>query len=323
MDLKARVHQWLRPYLFLLPAAVFVAVFVVYPLVTGVRLSLENASSLQGGPFVGASNFAAVLGSGLFQTALVNNLEFFGGSILLLTPVAFVLALCLYSKRSVLKGVVRLVLLLPMSASAVVVGVIFTQLMSTQFGLYNLWLRELGLGAVPWVTSPSVVMVSLIILAMWGYMGLNVAYVLAGLRGISTETLEAARVDGANYVRTVRSIIVPQLRSILVFVGVQAIVGSVNLFAIPMVLTNGGPDNRSFTVIMYIYQQALDNFSLGTAAAAGFLVMAAIIAASGLVLLAGSLEHRWLYMGENRASRRLPSVRLPGGGRLVLGRSGS
>lgn len=289
--------QVASPYLFLAPAALFVAAFIVYPLVTGIRLSLENASSLSGGPFVGAQNFISVAEQGLFQRALLNNMEFFGGSVLLLTPVALVLALCLYSKWSVLRGGVRLILLVPMSASTVVVAIIFGQLFSGRFGLYNLWLRELGVGGVGWLTDPNVVMISLIVLAMWGYMGLNVAYVLAGLRGVAVDTIEASRVDGATYLRTLFSVVLPQLRGVMVFIAIQAIVGSLNLFARPDVLTSGGPENRSLTVVMYVYQQALQNFSLGTAAAAGFLVMAVIVGMSGIVLWLGTLEHRWLRLG--------------------------
>ena len=284
-------------YLFLAPASLFVGAFVVYPLVTGIRLSLENASSLQGGPFVGVQNFGSVAGQGLFQRALANNLEFFGGSVLLLTPVAFVLALCLHSKYSVLRGIVRVILLLPMSASTVVVAIIFGQLFSGRFGLYNLWLREMGIGSIGWLTGPNIVMVSLILLAMWGYMGLNVAYALAGLRSIPVETVEAARMDGASYPRALFSVVLPQLKGIMVFIAIQAIVGSLNLFARPDVLTGGGPENRSLTVVMYVYQQALQNFSLGTAAAAGFLVMALIVGMSGIVLWLGTLERHWLRFG--------------------------
>lgn len=296
-QLRLSGHGRFGPYLFLLPAALFVMAFVLYPLVTGIRLSMENASSLRGGPFAGIANYRSIVHSGLFARALLNNTEFFGGSLLVLTPVAFVLAMCLYSRRSVLGGAVRLFLLLPLSTSTVIVAIVFSQLFSYRFGLYNLWLRDIGIGAVGWLTNPNVVMVSFVILAMWGYMGLNVAYILAGLRGIPTEMIEAARIDGAGHLRTIRSVVLPNLRGIMVFVAIQAIVGSYQLFARPDVLTHGGPQDRTFTVVYYIYHQALQNFALGKAAAAGLLVMVVIVVLSGTALGISKIEHHWLRMG--------------------------
>lgn len=303
-QLRVSGHGGVSPYLFLLPAALFVVAFVLYPLVSGVELSMENASSLRGGPFAGIANYRSVIQSGLFARALLNNTEFFAGSLLVLTPVAFVLAMCLYSRRSLGGGAVRLFLLLPLSTSTVTVAIVFSQLFSYRFGLYNLWLRDIGIGAVAWLTNPNVVMVSLVMLAMWGYMGLNVAYILAGLRGIPIEMIEAARIDGAGYLRTIRSVVLPNLRGIVVFVAVQAIVGSYQLFARPDVLTHGGPEDRTFTVVYYIYHQALQNFALGKAAAAGLLVMVVIVVLSGTALAISKVEHHWLKIGSGSSRRK-------------------
>lgn len=286
------------PYWFLVPATAFVIVFIAYPLITGVQLSFENAHSLSGGKFAGLSNYRHILDSTLFTKGLMNNTEFFLGSIFLLTPVAFVLALCLYSRQSLFRGAVRLILLVPLSTSTVVVAIIFSQLLGQRFGLYDYWLRLLGVGAVPWLTSPRIVMLSLVLLAMWGYMGLNVAYILAGLRGIGVEVLEAARIDGASYARTVRSVLLPNLRGILVFVGVQAIVGSYQLFARPDVLTQGGPQDASYTGVYYIYNEALQQFNLGASAAAGLVLMLVIVSLSAIVLGLARIEWHWLRMKE-------------------------
>lgn len=283
-----------RPYMFLAPAAAFALAFFGYPLVTGVKLSLESASSLQGGPFVGIGNYTSVLSSGTFDKALLNNTEFFAGSVLVLTPVAFLLALCLYSKRSVLRGGVRLLLLLPLSTSTVVVAIIFSQLYNGRYGLYDYWLGKIGLPQINWLTSPDVVMVALIVLAMWGFTGLNVAFFLAGLHSVPPEEIEAARLDGAGWWRVVHSVILPHLRGIGLFVLIQAVVGSYQLFARPDVLTGGGPENASFTVVYYVYQEALQNFNLGASAAAGLILMLVIMLLSGLALVVTSVEFHWL-----------------------------
>jgi ABC-type sugar transport system permease subunit len=117
-------------------------------------------------------------------------------------------------------------------------------------------------------------------LGIWTYVGINAMYFLAGLQNVPKELVEAARIDGANSVRIFWHVTVPQLRPIILFVAVQAIIGSYNLFAQPFVLTHGGPEDSTLTMTLYLYEEGFQFGQFGYAAAIGYAIAFIIIVIS-------------------------------------------
>jgi len=132
-------------------------------------------------------------------------------------------------------------------------------------------------------------MPSFIIMAIWTYLGINMLYWLAGLTGISRELYEAAYTDGASRWQAFWNITLPLLRPVTLFVVIQAIVGSYNLFAQPLLLTNGGPSDASLTITLYLYNQGFVYFNVGYASAIAYSMV--------VILLILSLLNIYLFRG--------------------------
>jgi ABC-type sugar transport system permease subunit len=139
-----------------------------------------------------------------------------------------------------------------------------------QYGLLNVALGWFGIGQTGWLTDTNVVMNSFILMGIWTWLGINTLYWLAGLNGINKEFYEAAAIDGANPWESFVYITLPMLRPIMLFIVIQAIVGSYNLFEGPFLLTSGGPADGSLTMTLYIYTQGFQNFNVGYASAIAY-----------------------------------------------------
>src|SRR5690606_11716994 len=135
----------------------------------------------------------------------------------------------------------------------------------------NAGLRALGIQPVAWLGSAAWAMPSVILLGLWIWVGRNSLFFLAGLQSIPHDLVEAARIDGANEWQVFRSITLPLLRPVTLFVVMQGVIGSYQLFAQPYLLFrgSGGPRDSALTVVMYLYFNGFRSFSMGYAAAIG------------------------------------------------------
>ncbi|MFS8571905.1 MAG: sugar ABC transporter permease, partial [Clostridia bacterium] len=207
-------------------------------------------------------------------------------SVFLLSPLALLLALALNAKWLKLKGLFRVAFFVPVITSEVVVALMFALVFDQDFGLLNAGLRAIGLSAIPWLRSPAWAMPSIILLGVWIWLGLNALYFLAGLQNIDQEYYEAAAIDGANQFQLFRYITIPLLKPVILFVVIQAIVGSYQLFTQPWVLTGGGPQDATLTITMYLYLQAFRFFNMGYASAIGYALVVIILTLSLIQLVA-------------------------------------
>jgi ABC-type sugar transport system permease subunit len=164
-----------------------------------------------------------------------------------------------------------------------VIAVIAARVLDEQYGLLNFGLSKLSLGPVAWLTDPKIVMISIVLIGMWTWTGINALYWMAGLNAIDQDYYEAASIDGANKWQSFRHITLPLLRPIALFVVLQAIIGSYNLFALPLLLTGGGgPADASLTVTLYIYNQGFQFFNVGYASAIAYVMTFFLLAVSAI-----------------------------------------
>jgi len=270
------------PYLFLLPFFLFFLIFFLWPIWDSLRLSLYKQVGIEQATFVGLDNYRLLFSDRRFLHSIVNTTYYAAGSVFVISPMALVLAIVFESKKLFFREFFRLAFLVPVIISNVVISVIFLLIYEQDYGIINATFQFIGLPKVPWLRSSIWAMPSIILLGIWTYVGINALYFLAGLQGIPEPLKEAARIDGANEWQVFRHITIPLLRPVILFVVVQAIIGSYNLFAQPYVLTRGGPEDATLTMTLYLYQTGFVYANIGYAAAIGY-VLALIIFALSIV----------------------------------------
>ena len=262
------------PWLFLAPFILTIAVFLAWPLLQSVLLSMQQTYGPKTSRWVGFDNFTFLLTDPLFWKALRNTVLFACGSVFLQLPLSLGLALLL--NRPGLKGraFFRLIFFAPSLVGLVFVGLMFALMFEKRTGIINVTLHALFASfnpEFPWLQE--YVMPALILAALWLYVGFNMIYFLAALQNVPAELLEAAALDGAGPWDRFRHVIVPEIMPVVSFVVLLSLLGSFQLFELPFILLNGpGPDNRGLTIVMYLYQTGFVTGDLGYASAIGWML---------------------------------------------------
>jgi len=272
-------------YLFLAPFLVLFCVFVLYPAISGLWISLHIWNPLlPNQPFVGLKNYVDLfvpgsLTSGDFWQSMGNTGIFTIASVPFLLVIPLVVAAMLNQK---IRGgaVYRGIFFAPYVLGVAVVGVIWKYLLDPQLGVVNHVLGALGLPSdIPWTVDVPWAWISLVGVTVWWTMGFNTVILLAGLKGISNDLYEAASLDGAGTMRKFFSVTLPGLKPVLAFVTTVTILASANMFGQSYLLTKGGPGHATRTAIMYIADEGLSQNQMGAASAMSyvlFLVLAII-----------------------------------------------
>lgn len=271
------MHNWQRrmaPYIFVAPFFILYAIFFLYPVIWALYLSFFRQVGIGSAPrFVALDNYGKLLSDPKFLKAVVNTSYYAAGSLFLIVPAALVLGLVFNVQRLPLRGFFRLLFFSPLITSGVVVAIIFGLIFNLEYGLINNWLLgPLGLTKLRWLQDARLIMPSIIIVGLWRYSGLNALYFLVGLQNVPVEVKEAANIDGATRWQTFWNITLPLLRPVLLFVVVQAIIGSYNMFGAPFLLmgAEGGTKNAGLFVTMYLYLNGFRYMKFGYASAIGY-----------------------------------------------------
>ena len=268
------------PYGFIAPAYLVFLVFMLGPMLFSVLLGAFSWNGLSGIEYRGAGNYRALIADEVFRLALRNSLVYSAVSLFLVVPLALLLALALNSPRLRLRVFWRAVYFAPIVASSVAISQTFIMLFNRDFGYINTVLTRMGTAPVNWLGSGRIALIPVCILIVWRWTGLTSVYFLAGLQGIDPVLYDAARVDGASAVQCFRRITLPQLRPMTLFVSVIVLIGSLQIFDEPQILTGGGPANATLSVVQYLYQRGFEQFRFGYASAIGFLLFASIFVLS-------------------------------------------
>jgi ABC-type sugar transport system permease subunit len=287
---RASVGAWVL----ILPFAVVFAVFLIYPLVQSVWLSMHQTFGPGHSRFVGVANYRDALSDPLFWKALRNTVIFTLGSVFIQLPLALGLALLLNRPSLRGRGTLRAVFFAPVLVGVVFVAMIFGVIFEKRTGLVNQLLHQ-AIGwdlDFPWLQR--FVMPSLMIAALWQYVGFNMVYFLAALQNVRKELVEASTIDGAGAWGRFVHVIVPQIKPVATFVVLLSIVGSFQVFELPYVLFNGtaGPDRAGLTLVMYLYQMGFDQGDLGLASAVGWLLAVGLVGAAIVQSRVGQTDSR-------------------------------
>lgn len=281
---RLRLPRALAPWLLLAPSAVFLLAFTYWPVVQVVLGSL-TVQGFRGAAHWGFDNYARLFADEHFHTAVINNLIYAAGTIVPSVVLALGFALALRESTR-LTAVLRTLVVLPMLIPLVAAASLFAFIFLPNAGLLDYYLGWLGVAGTNWLGDPSLALGSVIAITVWKNCGYYMLFFLAGLAGVPQDLLDAARIDGANAVQRFFHVTLPLLGPTLLFVGVIATLNAVTQIDHVIVLTDGGPSDRTSLLLFYIYQQAHQNFDVGLASAATVVSVGALFALSMVSLRA-------------------------------------
>ncbi len=272
---------------FVSPALLVIAAFFFLPVAASLVLSftdfdvyaVADPHTLR---LVGLANYAHLLHEARFRTALANTVYFVAVGGPLSVGVSLGAALLLDARLTRLKPLFRTIFFLPVVTTLVAVAVVWRYLYHPRYGLLNQLLAAVGLGPIDWLGDPRWAMPAIILLAVWKNFGFNMIIFVAGLQSIPERLYEAARLDGAGAWQRLRHVTLPMLAPTFLFVAILTMIGYFQLFAEPYVMTQGGPGNRTLSIVLLMYEEGFRWWSLGHAAAIAFVLFAIIL---GLTLL--------------------------------------
>ncbi|WP_175987683.1 carbohydrate ABC transporter permease [Bacillus sp. Marseille-Q1617] len=271
-----------HPYVFIAPAVVILTVFSIVPIIVAFLISftdldlagLANWSNVN---FVGMENYSKLISDDLFHKSIYNTFFYVIIGVPLVIVFSLGIALLLNYGTSKLFTVFRGVYYMPSITNIIAVAVIWGFLYNTEYGLFNYLLSLLDVEKIPWLGEPTIAKLSLIVLAVWKGIGINMIIFLAALQGIPKSYYEAAEMDGANRWQVLWNVTIPLLRYATFFVTVTTLIGWLQFFEEPFVMTNGGPLDGTISMALFIYQKGFQFSEFGYAAAGSFILFVFII----------------------------------------------
>ena len=261
------------------PTAVFVALFFITPLLLVARMSLSSWPLLTGNRGLNfPKNYLSIWNNALFGPAVVFTIEYTLIVTVLLIGLGLGLAL-LVQERGRWADMLRAVILLPVSLGLAAASLLFWGFYSPSIGPINPILEQLGLihDPIPFLGTSLSALLSTSFLIVWKYSGLYMLIFLVGLQAIPEDLFEAAALDGASRIQVFRHITLPLLRPSLALALILCVTGSLLAFDQFYILTKGGPDNSTVTVVQLIYREAFQKQNLGTSAAISIIVLVALL----------------------------------------------
>ncbi len=273
---RDNLRSGIRPWLFLFPALLFLSVYLVYPVFETLRLSFFDKTGLR---FIGFANYVWAFGDPNFQRSILNNIMW-----LIIVPsfaTAFGLVIAVLADRLWWGNIAKSLVFMPMAISFVGASVIWRFVYDyrgegdTQIGILNAIITGLGMPPQAWITLPVWNSIFLMIILIWIQTGFAMVILSAALRGIPEETLEAARIDGANDFRIFFDIMIPQVWGTIVVVWTTITIVVLKVFDIIFAMTNGQWDTEVLANLMFKWMFV--NFDYGRGSAIAVVIMLAVL----------------------------------------------
>jgi ABC-type sugar transport system permease subunit len=288
---RRKVTMWC--WLFITPNLLFYAMFQGWPiLINWYYATLDWSGIGSNSTFVGLQNFKDVMGDSFFWNAYLNSFKFMLGSVPLLLVLSLFIALILNNPRLKGSNIYRTLYFIPVVTTASIVGIIMVYIWGSD-GAVNYLLTKLGLMQTPinWLGDTKWSMFTVIIIYVWKNLGMNMIYWLAGLQTVPRELYDAARVDGADHIKTFVHITLPQILPIGLVILLLNVAGALKVFDLIKTMTEGGPFYSTDVVSTYIYRYAFSSEMglprMGYASAAGIFFAFTIVAVAVLQAVIG------------------------------------
>jgi len=279
--------------LFPLPAIVFIGLLMVFPILYTLYLSFTNWNLTSGmePSFVGLNSYLLVFSEPRFLHALGRTFTFTVFAVAAEVVLGVAIALIL-NRAFVGKSFAKLLLLLPLVATPIAVGIVFNLFYDPTIGLLNFTLNALGLPQGLWVSSEKTVIASLVLVDVWQWTPMITLIVLAGLAGLSEEPVEAARVDGASEWQILRYVTIPMVMPVILMAMILRLIDALKTFDIIFAMTGGGPGYASETLNIMGFKYSFEYFRMGQSSVilvALFIVV--LLCSLGIMKLRASSEN--------------------------------
>ncbi len=279
-----------RGMAFLSPWLIGFLVFTLVPVVLSFWYSLCDYSLVQAPYFTGLDNYKTLMADPIFWKALKNT----GVYALMALPSAMLVSLGLALLLNAdIKGqaIYRTIIFLPSLVPAVASAMLWLWLFNARLGLINVLLSKIGITGPPWLASEQWAMPALAMMSLWG-VGQTVVIYLAGLQDVPRDLYEAAELDGANAWQRLRNVTLPIISPVIFFNLIMAIIGTMQVFAIPYIMTAGGPARSTYFFTMYLYDNAFVFLRMGYASAMAWVQLLIILALTGIAFWSSK---KWVY----------------------------
>jgi len=289
---KQSRRNFLRGVLFASPWIVGFLLWTVYPLVASFYYSFMRYDVLRPPRFVGMGNYIDLFNDNLFHKVTGNTFYFVALGVPLGLASAFALA-ALLNNDFKLRSFFRAIFFLPAVMPTIVIAEIWRWVYSPQYGLINAVLRSWGLAAIPWLSSPSLAKLSLIIIHCWSQ-GAAIVIFLAALQDVPRSLYDAALVDGANRWQQLWHVTIPMCTPAILFVGLTNLIDVFQYFTLGWLLTQGGPNRATEFYSMYLYRNAFKFLKMGYASALAWVLFLIVVSVTLLIFRTSA---RWVYYG--------------------------
>jgi ABC-type sugar transport system permease subunit len=258
-------------YYFIFPSLALFGLFIAYPLVRSVMISLTQWPGFGPSKFVGFANFEAMFSDPVFRTAFFNTIYFCVATTVLQTAIPLGLA-ALLNSRVRFGAVYRVAIFLPALMSLVVSGALWALIYEPRFGILDSFLNSIGLHAIAlaWISNSATVVPALIVVSLWQSAGFFTLIFYAALQDVDQTLYEAAGIDGANAIQQFFHVTVPMVRTVTSVVVTLNLINGLKIFDIIYVMTGGGPDHASESLSTYLYSLAFGGQVAGAIPAVGY-----------------------------------------------------
>lgn len=263
-------------FLFILPFLIIFIIFSIYPILRTLYLSFTNFNGFTDPQFVGVDNYKRLLTDSIFWTAFGNTLKIWLINIVAQLGLAFLLTIIFSDIKYKIKGlsVFRALFYLPNLIATTSVAFLFAQLLDWKYGTINQMLLDMGVisSKINWLGQPKTAVLAVSIIGAWMWFGNSFLMLMAGVQGISKDYYEAAYIDGAGRWTVFKCITLPLLKPIMLYVAITSLIGGLQIFDIPFLITDGigSPSGALNTTVMYLFNTAFKYNNVGYAAAIAY-----------------------------------------------------
>ena len=259
------------------PTLILILALGIFPLLYVLWISTHqfDGSSILGGAFVGLDRFIAVLGADAFSNAVVVTITFLAITVPVELALGFAMALAFY-REGRLTDRLRAFVIIPTMVAPVAIGVLWRFIYQSEIGIANFALQALGLPAVEWLADPTIALLSVALVDVWQWTPFMFIILLAGLRGLPLDVVEAAQVDGAGYWRTVWNEQLPMMRGVVLIATLMRFLDGIRTFDTIFVITRGGPAGATDVYSMATWREAFRFFNIDSAGAYSVIFLVAL-----------------------------------------------